>query len=802
MENVVPNALQRLRAADILRMAGLAAASLGQEYYRSGIVQSTQRQGTLLSGVVDVPHAATNVTIPATEDVVQVPSAEKSHHRYSIEVGITSPTVWTNTCSCDTNTPLLCSHAAALLYQWLAHPGTFVSTISPGAANHLVSDTPATKPIRTLVGAKPVVVPRGPSPLESLMDLLAQPGLSELRAMAREYEIATNGMNKQQLAQALLAALKMPDVVRHVAATLEKPQRQLLAALTLAGGSMTDDDLRGLFERFSLGQPNQLQNILIALQSKSLLFRTSLNSSSQQRPGLGGALLDLGWYVPVEIRVALRVMVPITPFDPQQISENNDQPTIQQTEPYSLLADLLLVARALDGYQLTPEDEWLERSMIATRSSESGSFSRASGLLSTDGSVPIPPPGDMPSASLLATLQAVIPRSPTFLRFAVRLLHLADILHKDDSGSPYLRVLPNTAQLLLGPTHADVARDLFELWLTQSSYEELFDLQEDGLHLRCRATSLNLPILRPGELDAENSEARQSLVALLALAPLKQWISFPAFARFVYRLNPSFLQKRQRLFSSPHWWLELGEGRPLRPLQLTDWLQAEIHYLTRFLIGPLHWWGVCDLALSPQGGLLAFRLTPLAGWLLSGLVLEKETTEHHYHVLANSLEIVETGEILVTSSSHTWPVIELMETFTEAANVRHGRLCYRLTPKALGDALSRGCRPTKLLELLRSLVASDTQQESSLPQTVTQLERWIANYGRARIYTGVTLLETADTMVMRELSATTSLDGQVVQPVHPTLLILKKQGIERIIDDLKRRGQSPLLHEEELYGTE
>src|SRR6266487_4966178 len=110
-----------------------------------------------------------------------------------------------------------------------------------------------------------------------------------------------------------------------------------------------------------------------------------------------------------------------------------------------------------------------------------------------------------------------------------------------------LKKKTNAARLLLGPINAEVARDLFELWLTHPGYEELFDLKEEGLQLRCRTTPLSHPILRPGELEAENSEARQILVALVAQAPLNQWISFPAFARFIYRLNPAFLQKRQRL---------------------------------------------------------------------------------------------------------------------------------------------------------------------------------------------------------------------------------------------------------------
>ncbi len=658
----------------------------------------------------------------------------------------------------------------------------------------------AHKSVRAVSSPRPIVVQRGPTPLSTPGEIVGQMGLSELRGIAREYDIVTNGMSKQQLAETILETLKQPEAVRRVAMTLEKPQRQLLAALTLAGGAMTDEDLRGLFERFALGQPSQFQATLAALQGKAMIFRTSLNSAPQQRIGLSGSLLDIGWYVPSEVRTALRVTVPITAFNMKQSEEGGSAPLIHRGEAYSLLADLLLVARALDNYQLTSDDEWPAQTSAAHQV-EAQPLARPSTTLSTDGSVPLPPPSDMPSSSLLATLQTLVPRSPAFLRFAVRLLRLADLLHKDDSGAPYLRVLPNVAQLLLGPARADVARDLFELWLTQSSYEELFALQEDGLRLRCRATALNLPVMRSGELDAENNEARQMLVALLTQVPLNQWVSFPAFARFIYRLNPQFLQKRQRLFPSPHWWIEIEEGRPLRPLLLSDWLHAEVYYLARLLYGSLHWWGICDIALSSDGRLLAFRLTPFAGWLLSNIALDEAAEEPENRIPGGALEVAATGEIRLACSSQTWPAIELMETFAAPAGVRGGRLAYRLTARAVSEALSRGHRPAKLLELLHALAEQEAQQDGPLSRLVTQFEQWVASYGRVRIYTGVALLEAADNVVMRELSATTSVDEYRVQAIRPTSLVLNKPGVERIIDDLKRRGQSPLLHDEELYGA-
>ena len=55
---------------------------------------------------------------------------------------------------------------------------------------------------------------------------------------------------------------------------------------------------------------------------------------------------------------------------------------------------------------------------------------------------------------------------------------------------------------------------------------------------------------------------------------------------------------------------------------------------------------------------------------------------------------------------------------------------------------------------------------------------------------------------MRELAATTSLGEQIVRTLQPTVFILKKVGAARLIEELKRRGQTPLLHDEEGYGAQ
>lgn len=849
MENVVPSALRRLREVDIVSMAGLKSAALGQEYYCTGAVHTTTRQGPQLTGIVEVPETVPEKAALPTNTVEETEQLKVKAGRYPVQVEIRGRSTWSTSCTCaiPSNHLGICPHAAALLYQWIALPMTFTSPsaitpistpIEPVNQNVGAKEPGRLLPLKNATGENVGAKESGrllpladtsptqgapsraalsaPIALGNIAEMLAQIGLSELRTIAREYDITKSGLNKQQLVEAMLEALRQPAVVRRVVGTLAKPERQLLAALTLADGVVSDEDLRGLYERFSLGYPNQLQSMLTTLRSKCLLF--PINGSLGGRIGLIGSLLEVGWYVPSEVRASLHVTVPITPFTIQTSNADNlEVPKIQQVEPYSLLEDLLLVARALDGYQLGDEDT------LATATPTLGNTSVGAGLpsalltdhrrpmrsplsISTDGLLTVPPPLGMPSSTLLQSLQSVVPRTPTFLRFAIRLLRLVDILYKDDAGTPYLRILPNAARLLLSPTRIEIVHDLFTRWLTQATYDELFDLQEEGLHLCCRSTSLDRSALRTGELETRNSQARQMLVALLAKVPLNQWVSFSAFARFVYRLNPTFLQKQHILFSSPPWWIEQEDRRQLHPTQLPDWLRAEGRYLARLLCGPLHWWGLSDLTLSDDGQLLAFRLTPLAGLLWHGN--QPSANNHKSNQSAEAvpstparetiLNVSETNDLLISCTSVAWPLIELIEDFAEIAGVQSGRLRYQLTSQSLSAALSRGLHPTTLLQLLHQHAEPDER----LGRMLGQLEHRLANYGRTRLYTNVTLLQAADTPVIRELSATLPLENLLVRTIHPTVLILKEQGAERIIQDLKRRGQTPLLHEEESYGAE
>jgi hypothetical protein len=845
MEKVVSGALQRLSAADIIRVAGLTAASLGQEYNRTATIENMQRQGTRLRGIISITEAH-DAAAPATEETEALPSldgvAETSSVRiYPVEVEISSATNWTSTCPCHADRaphPGLCAHAAALLYRWVAQPATFEVVVATNQQEKAPPIRSQKKQLTHTSAAPEYLAARSNAHAQSsansannsatvqysedLVSILQQLSLGELRGIAHEYNLAHNGSSKLQIAEMIVAALRQPENVRRSAATLAKEPRQLLAALVLAGGMINDDDLRGLFERFSLGQPAQLQRALLDLQSKALLFRTnSLGSEGYARSNPDGNWLDIGWFVPQEVRTALRVSVPVSPFDVEHASEKYGALKVQTGEPARLLADLLLVARALSGYRVGAQERWLpgtqDSNAEATSVPPANAATTANPLaltraaapnpvLHSDPALPLPLVSDLPPEAVVQRIATQVPRSPAYLRHALHILTQAGIVYRgvqDENGRAVIRVLPEAAQLLLGSPPEVVLADLFHLWLRHASAHELYELMLEGVRIHLRSTTLNIPIVRVGELEEENREARQTLSSLLALTPCNEWINFQGFARFVYRLTPHFLQRRQRFYSSPHWWFEREGSRALRPLHFADWQKAELLYLTKLVQGPLSWWGLCDCIYSEQNQLVAFRLTALARWLLHDeqVVEVGDSFALDEHEQSGNFAAHGEHEILVPCVRAAWPLIAVCEACTEPGGVCDGMLVYRLTPRALGAALNSGDKRAQTLLSLLQREASNTG-DAALRALVVQVEQWYNSYGRVRLYTGMSLLEVADTAVLREVSAYTHLEAYSVQQLQPTIHIVKKDALTRLVDDVKRHGLTPLVHNEDDYGAE
>jgi hypothetical protein len=125
MYEIVPGALQRLRESDIVSMAGLKVASLGQEYYRKGAVHATKRQGALLSGIVEVSNTTLNQNASTTNSTLESQQAVfLPLDSYFTEVELRDRISCSVTCSCKSpmSSLVVCVCAQHTLHYWLAHP--------------------------------------------------------------------------------------------------------------------------------------------------------------------------------------------------------------------------------------------------------------------------------------------------------------------------------------------------------------------------------------------------------------------------------------------------------------------------------------------------------------------------------------------------------------------------------------------------------------------------------------------------------------------------------------------------------
>ncbi len=162
MDDVVPNALKHLRASDIIRMAGLAAASLGQEYCRLGAVQATMRRGALLLGVIDMSKWEHGTGAYPANRSIAAEDVQPEQQRYSVDIEIQSSNNWQAHCSCSPTSGVICRHVTALLYEWLARPETFTPSLQPGPQNKAVQRSLRANP-RSLAMSRLCGVQRHPT---------------------------------------------------------------------------------------------------------------------------------------------------------------------------------------------------------------------------------------------------------------------------------------------------------------------------------------------------------------------------------------------------------------------------------------------------------------------------------------------------------------------------------------------------------------------------------------------------------------------------------------------------------------
>lgn len=224
-------------------------------------------------------------------------------------------------------------------------------------------------------------------------------------------------------------------------------------------------------------------------------------------------------------------------------------------------------------------------------------------------------------------------------------------------------------------------------------------------------------------------------------------------------------------------------------------MQAEAEYIRAWLAGPMHWWGVLDLASTAAGRTVAIRLTSLGAHLLGQNQLDDD-------VLGLSVSAEEWGPALVVTQEGRLgvaplaagiPLQEALASWVRPVGIAGGRVIYAFDAGAAAEAFDRGVAPEHLLALLRQDATAAGKR--ALAAAETQFTAWKDTYGGSSMTTGWMLLEARDAATLDEaLLHVPQLQesDDDIRRLSPTAALVTPRLLSVLEVDLQKRGFAAL----------
>lgn len=761
MTDAPPAALLRLREGDVVRLCGLDATAHGLELSGRHGVTRPRRDGARLEALVrdDIPCHA---WIAARDD----PTGDASA-RGALRWG----------CDCASTSVLACAHVAALLTAWVRHPADFAATASPEPEHAPVTTEAQAPPARAARLRQPPLLapPRAARTPVTLRDELGRLPNAELAARARRVLGAEAGTpTDHELATRLAAVLTDSLFVEALIARLDPRIGELLTLILLCGAAVTVADVDALAQR--LDQPaSALYADLTALERHALVFRVAGQPGSPATGGQRASGQLAGWRIPPEVAAALHVSLPLSPLPTTGAS--GGAPLVTRA-----VAGAGAGAHAAHIVRATPRSLCLALALLAYAP-------RPLGPLASGGAPPLAPQhasrgrgavvvaGDLPPA-LLAERARAAGLAPGLARMARRLL----LWCRAADPSSQLTDLPRVPA-------AEMPRALlegFRLWTAAAEPAELVDLDLSESPVRARVEPAHAAF-HPAALAAEIADARAFIVRLLRDARPGPWYDIDAFARLVWQLRPYFLRARQHVHQTPAWWLETTDtGRALRATVAAEWYAGEGAVLRLLLTGPLHWWGVLDLARDGAGSVRAFRVTPWGAYLL-GRDAPTPTDDQVKGLIGEwgpAVLATRNGTLAVQPLAAGAGLLDALAIWAQPTTLAQGRLIYLLSADRACAALDSGAHPAPLLAALRAVEGGARAAEL----IASRLGAIQHAYGATRIEMGVVLVEARDEATLVEALALAPAVRARCRYLGPAVALLPPDALDALRTVLAAHG--------------
>jgi len=236
----------------------------------------------------------------------------------------------------------------------------------------------------------------------------------------------------------------------------------------------------------------------------------------------------------------------------------------------------------------------------------------------------------------------------------------------------------------------------------------------------------------------------------------------------VHRVEPDFLRRNGRYDA---WLIYNARGRLQAGRE--SWMQVEGVFVEAVVFGVLRWFGLVDGAGTERWE--AFRLTPLAAYVLHNTPLEAEPTPE-------PLTVQGTFDVVCPPGASLWARFQLGRIAERVSD--DAAALFRLTRRSVLQAVERGLTADEILRFLAE------HGRGPVPQAVqSYIREWSGQVGQFRLEEAA-LLRSDDPLRLAELKRVRGVDLPPIEELTPTTWKVSSGDVSRLVQQLSRAGFS------------
>ena len=713
---------------------------------------------------------------------------------YDVEVQV-GPAGILSLCSCPYDWGGLCKHVGAVLLKWVKEPETFT----------VISSDPAEQEpwqwleVEQAMASEPKSLPEW---MQSSFDVRQTAGrtrlqrwleayrLADLRGLASRQGWKAAGTRKQEVLDQVVDHLLDPTFMVALWDRLDPAQQMVFRVLALLGpaDSVERDHYLGLLSAMGAKVDSAgFDRAYAELYQLGLAFvkdddetlgrpvpkRLSEPIIRALNPLLAGVVPTVdegelvrsgGQLVPADplpfVRALNQVLILLSKAP---VPLHSPRPRLQLERYYPLLA----------GWDYHPSE--------VKQAATEGLLRRNANLFLT-----VPPPAPIFSAQDTERFLPLVQDEPQ-LAFILALLKATGLVMPGTPMTVRPAVFETYSQMDERAQRAVLARSSF----TATNCFPLWDLlrADSALALQRRFEHFQYQ-----HLLLEVQAVLHRVLRFLASLPPGAWIETDVFFQLLRPAWPVF-GSGQELPYRPAYWLpnwrliDTDSNLPLDTQNPAGWDRAQGELLRQFIGGPLHWLGLADMCVE-NGRLRAFRLHSLDDlfWdrvevpLASALPPEREARPEQ----APQVVQIEADAMIVNAASAGPQVHLLLDKIARLELAEPGRFVYRLDVQAAYESYEEGTSLAEIEAEWREIIRQPLPSDLAGP-----LGRWWENYGRVHLYQNLTVLELGDDYALAEVKATTSLEQVMVAEISPRLVVIPREAVDVLVDELTGAGYTP-----------